>query len=80
MATHKQTKHHYLQEVGTEIAFLQFLRKIMGSKQGLCLSHEAGFTWLEYCLLIICRDMRLAAADTEDGHVGCDPVLWGDQH
>lgn len=32
--------------------------KIMGSKHGLCLSHEAGFTWLEQWLLIICRERR----------------------
>lgn len=46
--------------------------KIMGSKQGLYLSHEAGFTWLAYWLLIICRDRRFGCC----WHKGQKRGLW----
>lgn len=47
VATYKQPKCCSLQKVGTEIAFLLFLRKLRDQSKDH-LSHEARFTWLEY--------------------------------
>lgn len=76
VATYKQPKCCSLQKVGTEIAFLLFLRKLRDQSKD-CLSHEAGFTWLEYWLLIICRERWIGCCWHRGQTCGMWPCVVG---